>query len=73
MAGSLVPILANREAVAPLENDPIMSGRLIWSLRHLKHKNLSTGDDFTYSIGIFFLVPFFATREAVYENYKMID
>ena len=35
------------------------------SFRHLKHQNLSTGDDFIYSSGIIFLVPFLATREAV--------
>ena len=49
----------------PLANDLMMSGTLIWSFRHLKHQNLSTGDDFIYSSGIFFLVPFLATREAV--------
>ena len=51
--------------MAPLANDPIMSGTLIRSFRHLKHQNLSTGDDFIYSSGIIFLVPFLATREAV--------
>ena len=51
--------------MAPLVNDPAMSGTLIWLLRHLKHQNLSTGDDFIYSSGIRFLVPFLATREAV--------
>ena len=48
-----------------LANDPIMLGKLIQSFRHLKHQNLSTGDDFIYSSGIIFLVPFLATREAV--------
>ena len=38
---------------------------MIWSFRHLKHQNLSTGDDFIYSSGISLLVPFLATREAV--------
>ena len=61
----LVPFLAIREVVAPLANDPIMSGTLIRSFRHLKHKNLSTGDDFIHSIGIICLVPFLATRESV--------
>ena len=42
-----------------------MSGRSIWSFRHLKHLNLSTGDDFIHSSRIIFLVPFLATREAV--------
>ena len=42
-----------------------MLGTLIRSFRHLKHQNLSTGDDFIYSSGIIFLVPFLATREAV--------
>ena len=48
-----------------LANDPIMLGKLIQSFRHLKHQNLSTGDDFIYSSGIIFLVPFLATTEAV--------
>ena len=39
--------------------------RLIQLFRHLKHQNLSTGDDFIYSSGIILLVPFFATKEAV--------
>ena len=51
--------------MAPLENDPVMLGRLIRSFRHLKHQNLSAGDDFIYSSRIIFLVPFLATREAV--------
>ena len=42
----LVPFLATREAVAPLANDLIMSGTSIQSFRHLKHQNMSTGDDF---------------------------
>ena len=49
----------------PLTNDPIMWGRSIWSFRHLKHQNLSTGYDFIQSRGIIFSVPFLATREAV--------
>ena len=65
MAIFLVPFLATREAVVPLAKDLIISGTLIWSFRHLKHQNLSTGDDFIYSSGIIFLVPFLATREAV--------
>ena len=48
-----------------LANDPIMLGKLIQSFRHLKHQNLSTGDDFIYSSGIIFLVPFLVTREVV--------
>ena len=51
--------------MAPLANDPIMSGTSIRSFRHLKHQNLSTGDDFIYSSGIIFLVPFMATRDDV--------
>ena len=51
--------------MAPLANDLIMSGTSIQSFRHLKHQNLSTGDDFIYSSGIFFLVPFMASRKAV--------
>ena len=42
-----------------------MSGTSIWSFRHLKHQNLSTGDDFIYSSGISLLVPFLATMEAL--------
>ena len=57
--------MATTEAVSLLANDPIMLGKLIQSFRHLKHQNLSTGDDFIYSSGIIFLVPFLATREAV--------
>ena len=48
-----------------LAKDLIISGTLIWSFRHLKHQNLSAGDDFIYSSRIIFLVPFLATREAV--------
>ena len=33
--------LAPGKAVAPLANNPIMSGRSIQSLRHLEHQNLS--------------------------------
>ena len=51
--------------MAPLANDPIMSGTSIRSFRHLKHQNLSTGDDFIHSSGIIFLVPLLATMEAV--------
>ena len=50
----LVQFLATREAVAPLANDPIMSGRLILSFKHLEHQNLSTGDDFIQSSGLIF-------------------
>ena len=49
--------------MAPLANDPIMSGTSIRLFRHLKHQNLSTGDDFIYNSG--FLVPFLATIKAV--------
>ena len=65
MAIFLVPFLATREAVAPLAKVLIMLGTSIWLFRHLKHQNLSTGDDFIYSSGIIFLVPFLSTREAV--------
>ena len=37
----LVPFLAARRALVPLANDPIMSGTLIQSSRHLEHQNLS--------------------------------
>ena len=46
-----------------LANDPIMLGKLIQSFRHLKHQNLSTGDDFIYSSG--FIVPLLAIMEVV--------
>ena len=45
MKRSLVPIWATRELVVPLNNDPLMSGRLIWLLRHLKHQNPSIISD----------------------------
>ena len=51
--------------MAPLANDSIILGTLIQSFRHLKHQNLSTGDDFIDGSGIIFLVPFFATKEAL--------
>ena len=51
--------------MAPLANDPIMSGTSIRSFRHLKHQNPSTGDDFIHSSGIIFLVPLLATMEAL--------
>ena len=51
--------------MAPLANDLIMLGTSIRSFRHLKHQNLSTGDDFIYSSGIIFLVPFLATMQVV--------
>ena len=37
----LVPFLATMEAVAPPENNLIMSGTSIRSFRHLEHQNLS--------------------------------
>ena len=46
---NLVPILATRETEGPLSNDPIMSGRLIQSFRHLQCQNLSIISE---SIGI---------------------
>ena len=48
-----------------LANDLIMSKRSIWLFRHLKHQNLSTGDDFIKSSRIIFLVPFLATKEVL--------
>ena len=65
LASSLVPILATKGALAPLVNDPIMLGGSIRSYRHLKHQNLSTGDDFINGSGIICLVPFLATKELV--------
>ena len=40
--------------MALLANDPILLGRLILSFKHLKHQNLSTGNDFIHGSGIFF-------------------
>ena len=45
--------------VIPFENNFIMSGTLIWSFRHLEHKNLSSKGWYD------FLVLFLVTREAV--------
>ena len=39
----LVPFFTTIEVVAPLENDPILSDRLIRSVRHLELQNLSNG------------------------------
>ena len=39
VARSLVPILATKEALAPLANDPIMLRRPIRSFRDLEHQN----------------------------------
>ena len=52
MKRSLVPILDTVVAMAPLANDPIMLGRLLQSFKHLKHQNLSTGDEFIHSRGV---------------------
>ena len=41
--------MVNKEALALLVNDPIMSGRLIQLFRHLEHQNPSIISD---SIGI---------------------
>ena len=48
-----------------LAKDLIISGTLIRSFRHLKHQNLSAGDDFIYSSRIIFLVLFLAIRQVV--------
>ena len=37
----LVPFLATKEVLAPLANDPVMSGRSIWLLGHLERQNPS--------------------------------
>ena len=63
VARTLVPILATKEALASLANDPIMLDWLIRSYRHLKHQNLSTFDDFINIRVIIFVVPFLATKE----------
>ena len=41
MARSIVPILATRELVVPLANNPIMLKRLIWLFKHLEQKIIS--------------------------------
>ena len=48
--------------MAPLVSNSIISGRSLWSFRHL---NLSNGDDLIQSSGIILFVPFLATRKAV--------
>ena len=67
----LVLFLATKEALAPLANDPIKSGRSIRSFRHLKLQNLSTGDDFIYSSGIIFQFHFWPPRRH-WRHLKMI-
>ena len=62
---SLVPFLATKEASVPLASDPIMYGRSMLSFRHIKLRNLPTGDHFIDNSGIIFLVPFLATKEAL--------
>ena len=47
----------------PLANDPIMLGGSLPSFRHLKHQNMSTGDDFIQSSVKIFIVPFLATKD----------
>ena len=42
----LVPFFTTMEVVVPLENDPILSGRSIWSFRYLELQNPSTVYDF---------------------------
>ena len=49
----------------PIHFGPIVILMSRQSFRHLKHQNLSTGDDFIHSSGIIFLVPLLATMEAV--------
>ena len=44
----LVPFLTTMGVMAPLENDPILSGRSIQSFRHLGLLNPSTIADFRY-------------------------
>ena len=51
--------------MAPLTNNSIISGRLIWLYRHLKLQNPSTGDDFINGSVIIFLVQFLATKKAL--------
>ena len=45
----LVPFFTNIGVVAPLKNDPILSGRSIRSFRHLELKNPSITSDFRHS------------------------
>ena len=56
--------MATKQFVAPLVSNPIMSGRSLWSFRHLKHQNLSIGDVFSKGME-YFLVPILATKEAL--------
>ena len=46
LARSFVPILATREAVAPLLYDPMMLATLILLFRQIEHQNLSIISDF---------------------------
>ena len=57
--------------VAPLTNDPILSGRLIRSFRHPELQYLSTGDHFIIGSGIIVLVSYFTTIGVV-DHLKMI-
>ena len=50
--------------MALLAKDSVMSHTSIRLFRHLKHQNLSTGDNIIYSSRIIFFL-FLATREAV--------
>ena len=42
----LVPFLTTKEAMVPLLNDPIMSGRSIQLFRHLESQNLCIGKSY---------------------------
>ena len=48
-----------------LANNIFMSATLIQFFKHLKHQNLSTGDDFISISGLILFVQFLATREVV--------
>ena len=53
---------------------PDMLATLIQSLRHLKHPNLSTGDDFICSRGIFLLIQFLKmTLSCQADQYGRLD
>ena len=58
-------MFAIKDALPPLANVSNMWVRSIQSFIHLKHQNMSTGDDFIHISEIIFVVPFLTTREAV--------
>ena len=85
----LVLLFTTMRVVAPLKDDPILSGRSILSFRHLELQNPSIISDFRHrdrmpakicrrvrkKCKLFFLVPFFTTMEvaAPLKNYPILS